>query len=52
MVSPGDRDWGKAEERENYRPFRGKRKLDNIGCFKSADFQFSSEYFPRGGELK
>lgn len=49
MVSPGDRDWGKAEEQRTTQPFPGKRKLDNIGCFKSDDFfQFSSEYFPGG----
>lgn len=31
------------------RPFRGKRKLDNIGCFSAFFFfQFSREYFPGG----
>lgn len=32
------------------RPFRGKRKLDNIGCFSAFFFffQFRREYFPGG----
>lgn len=53
MVSPGDRDWGKAGERENHSAVSGKRKLDcNIGCFIAFFFPVQQRIFSRGGELK
>lgn len=34
------------------RPFRGKRKLDNIGCFSTFFFISSAENISQGGELQ
>lgn len=38
----------KRRSEKTTRPFRGKRKLDNIGCFSAFFFSVQQRLFPRG----